>query len=301
MNTTKKTLMKIMIMTVLSLTFVCGGCKKDKGPKWQEAEFEMIFSPNTENRKVSFVATVNGKITIDWGDDSIEEFTVNEVPDFFEHTYDIVNFKTISVKANGLQHFYFGGEAVAKWYGILERIKLKNCPDLNLLCCNHGSLEELDLSNCPALKYLNCGNNRLTLLNVAKNSKLDILECGNNKLMSLNLQNNEKLTYLSCGSNQLTSLDVDNNIILKSLYCGNNLLTSLDVSNNKALRNCSCTKNLLSSEELNSLFNDLPITQPISNSYAEICFYDNPGSEDCDATIATKKGWQVIDKPAWLK
>jgi Leucine-rich repeat (LRR) protein len=90
---------------------------------------------------------------------------------------------------------------------------------------------------------------------------------------------------------QLTSLDASNCPALTYLNCGSNQLTSLDVSKCPALTYLYCRSTQLTASALNSLFESLPT---ISSGYIRIG--GDPGASECDETIATKKGWQVVNK-----
>lgn len=104
------------------------------------------------------------------------------------------------------------------------------------------------------------------------------------------------LTKLSCSDNNLTSLDVSKNTALTELSCGGNNLTSLDVSKNTALTELWCHNNNLSADALNKIFNDLPQGKKVNDGYysqSTIYIYNNPGTNTCDKSIATNKGWRV--------
>jgi len=102
---------------------------------------------------------------------------------------------------------------------------------------------------------------------------------------------------LVCYGTPLTNLDVSNNTNLVSLWCFENKLTSLDVSKNTTLVWLLCSGNQLTADNLDVLFGTLhsntitlPMPVPVTK---EITIYDNPGTEDCNPSIATKKGWTV--------
>ena len=76
--------------------------------------------------------------------------------------------------------------------------------------------------------------------------------------------------------------------LLRIIAC----LLFLDVSNNITLTEFDCRFNNLSAAALNSLFETLhDINQYGVNKHIDIA--NNPGSADCDRSIATSKGWVV--------
>ena len=90
---------------------------------------------------------------------------------------------------------------------------------------------------------------------------------------------------------------------IKGLDCYYNNLTSLNVSKNTALTYLDCFGNELTSSALNQIFEDLPQgktwTEKDNGNEREmqstIEIRSNPGTEDCDKSIAENKGWKVID------
>ena len=147
------------------------------------------------------------------------------------------------------------------------------------LYCSEIELANLDVSHCPALRILKCNDNQLTSLDITKNTML---------------------IELNCTNNQLTSLDVSNNIALAELFCGRNQLTNLDASKNTAMTEyLSVYANQFSTEALNALFNALP-----HGNDGTIFIMDNPGTNTCDPSIATDKGWNVVmedDEIEWIE
>ena len=179
------------------------------------------------------------------------------------------------------------------------------------LRCDSNQLKSLDLSKNTELHYLDCSRNQLTSLDISKNTALTGLLCGVNQLTSLNTTNNTKLGYLNCSRNQLTNLDLSKNMELGYLYCEYNQLTSFDAANNTKLGYLNCSHNQLTSldlskniwltfleikdnvfpaEALNDLFETLQ-SNVGSGNYINIG--SNPGSYDCDKSIAENKGWMV--------
>ena len=81
------------------------------------------------------------------------------------------------------------------------------------------------------------------------------------------------------------------NTELTNLYCSDNQLENLDVSKNTKLVVFDCSDNQLDTDSLNDLFgtlhsNYISITK-------NIYIGSNPGTNDCDRSIAEDKGWTV--------
>ena len=138
---------------------------------------------------------------------------------------------------------------------------------------------------------LNVNNLFLTSLDVSKNTMLKELHCIYNQLTSLDVNKNTNLENLYCSYNQLTSLYLTENNQLSYLDCSNNRLTSLDLSNNTKLVSLECSYNQLSVEALNALFGTLH--NNYNWEYKWIYINNNPGTDACNQSIATGKGWIV--------
>jgi hypothetical protein len=170
-------------------------------------------------------------------------------------------------------------------------LDLSKNTELTSLYCNYNQLTSLDLSKNTKLTLLYCFYNQLTGLDVSKNTELTSLYCLNNRLTSLDVSKNTKLMELECEENRLTSLDVSKNTKLATLNCTGNQLASLDVSGCTELSIVNIKTNQLSTTALNEVFTELPAVT--YGSY--ILITGNPGTSACDKSIATNKGWNVID------
>ena len=172
----------------------------------------------------------------------------------------------------------------------LTKLDLRKNTELTYLGCFINPLKKLDVSNNVELTHLFCSNTQLTELDLNANTALTSLDCQNNKLRELDLRYNKELKNLWCSWNQLTELDLSANTVLTYLTCWDNQLTSLNLGNNNTVLNeLRCSRNKLSSNALNTLFrmlNDEPGRKLISIT-------DNPGTKDCDKSIAEEKGWHV--------
>ena len=281
-----------------------------------KGEVEIKSYPDRNNNRVSFFATVD-KITIDWGDGSVDELTPNGVYREFTHEYANPNFRTIKINTEAMTYIRLDYASTASSYNELRIgncpnlkeinssganlavLSIKSAPALTSVTCVNNDLATLDLSGCTALRDLNCSGNQLASLNVSGCAALRDLNCFRNQLTSLNVSGCTALTYLDCSRNQLTSLDVSKCTELLALRFHNNQLTSLDVSKCTTLAVLDCSYNQFTGEGLNSLFDGLHSNEIKSKDSPylyrrEVHIYNNPGANTCDRTIATSKGWEVI-------
>jgi hypothetical protein len=160
------------------------------------------------------------------------------------------------------------------------------------LFCSNNQLTNLDVSRNTALTFLGCTENQLANLDVSRNTALFHLECGNNQLTSLDVSRNTALFGLMCFNNRLSSLDLSRNTNVFYFYCFGNLLTTLNVSSFTNLNSLDCSDNQLTSSALNDLFGTLHINPGPFERYVYIA--DNPGTSDCNVSIAEEKGWTVF-------
>jgi len=250
----------LLVLVALAAAFlITTGCNKDKddGPKMQ---MTMTF----QSDRFDFFLDGEGPVTIDWGDGS--EVETRELDPYdvllrvISRKYTVSALRTVTVTGENITH----------------------------LICSGKELINLDVSKNTALTELTCVNCKLTNLDVSKNTALIRLDCKRNQLTSLDVSKNTALTRLDCYDNQLTSLDISKNTALASLGCSINQLTSLDVSNNTALYYLALSLNQFTSDALNALFGTL---RNVSDGL--LIIRDNPGSADCDPSIAEEKGWCV--------
>jgi hypothetical protein len=174
----------------------------------------------------------------------------------------------------------------------IKSIDVRGNTALKSLSCTFNRLTSLDLSSNTKLYRLSCYNNRLTSLDVSKNILLEWLYFGNNRLKYLDVSKNTELVLIHCEKNRLISLDAGNNTKLRVLNCRDNRLKSLDLSNNKKLQELKIQNNRFNAVALNRLFETLHDKN--WGDYEKIIYIaNNPGTNRCDTTIATRKGWTV--------
>ena len=167
--------------------------------------------------------------------------------------------------------------------------------------CSRNQLTKLDVSKNVALISLNCCENPLTALDVSRNTALIEFLFWDNKITTLDISTNTALEHLSCSDNPLTELDVSRNTALKSLSCRNNQLTTLDVSRNGTLVYLYCDGNQLTADAINNLFGTLHDDTVMIETWEKgeviasrtIYISNNPGTADCDRSIAERKSWTV--------
>ena len=305
----KKCTMAIAFATVgivvIALMFVFKFTRNNEGL------ITMTLQPDGE---VSIYLAGTGTATIDWGDgnvssnENLTEYIEDDADrDIYKysHTFNTSAICTITIKGKKItmlscSHINLKSLDVSKNSALeilvcsrnqLTSLDVSNNADLIVLGCYDNQLKSLDVSKNTALKLLDCASNQLINLDISKNLALKGLVCPRNQLTTLDISNNIELTRLYCSDNHLTNLDVSNNAALTELRCSNNQLTNLDVSNNIALIVLVSENNQLSDTALNNLFSSL---HDFNNELEkDISISGNPGSFECDTTIAEDKGWNV--------
>ena len=225
------------------------------------SQIEMKIKPMDDRIAFDFIA--NGKVTIEWGDGIINEFTSNGTKSRYTHTYPNQNSYIIKVTTEVMTLFEYPrtiSVGTNSYYvnADIYELRFGTCPHLQKISCN-------------ASNGYSHPDQQLTILDVSKCTALTMLECA---------------------GNQLTSLDVSKCTALTMLNCTGNQLTSLDVSKCTALTMLGCDGNQLSASALNALFNSLPTRKQENSGFIDC--RSNPGSATCDKTIAEKKGWGLL-------
>jgi hypothetical protein len=236
--------------------------------------------------EVNFLLGGKNTFTIDWNDGSAIEtnsFTRQDYLGGYSHSYADRSSKTITFTGGNISHLSIESKIIS--LDVSDNIALSS------LNCNSNGLKELHVSNNTILKHLSCNYNQLESLDLSNNTILKSLSCNVNQLESLDLSKNTSLTSLSCRGNSLTIMDLSNNDALTVLKCDNNQLRMLDVSKNTALIDLICYNNQLGTDALNALFKTLHSNAGTKN----INIAGNPGTNECDRSIAINKGWTVTD------
>lgn len=156
---------------------------------------------------------------------------------------------------------------------------------------------EINISQCSNLIYFRCSGNNFTLINANGCSNLETLLCNiNHNLVSLILDGCTNLNTLTCSATALSSLDISETNI-SYLNCAN--VSNLQyVESHSGFGSVDGTYVVLSScglsvDSINDLINDIVPTVD-SNLFID----SNPGSSNCNFTIALDKGWSVTGGPA---
>jgi len=102
---------------------------------------------------ISFTAAAK-KITIDWGDDVIEEITLNGVERTFTHKYPNSNIIKILINTENMTSISYN------WSNAHEA-RFGDCPNLEVIEINHNNLTVFDLNRANNLIELNIGHNKL--------------------------------------------------------------------------------------------------------------------------------------------
>ena len=256
---------KVFLLSVSILVFglfpSCGGGKAaDAGPIGPN----QMTMTSTVNGEVKITLSGKGEAVIDWGDGSPRDtVALKSMSNKCTHTFDNETERTIRV----------AGETITSLS--LEKVNMST----------------LDVSQNPLLKVLNCGKNDLTTIDLSANTELTDLYCGANQLTALDLSKNTALKMLSCGQiKNLKTVDLSANTALESISFQWGNLQSLDLSANTALKVLMCDENDFSTDALNALLKSLH-GDAIEGKKIHIA--KNPGTNDCDPSIATDKGWIV--------
>jgi len=135
------------------------------------------------------------------------------------------------------------------------------------LICDNNNLTSF-VSGAWWLSGISCQDNNLTELHLDFSGYMNSVYCNNNKITSLKLPTDNEIGNLNCSFNELTELDLSD-------------VTYID-------ENIDCSNNKLSASALDAMFESMP------ESEGEINIENNPGTTDCNRSIAEEKGWTVI-------
>jgi uncharacterized protein YjdB len=175
----------------------------------------------------------------------------------------------------------------------LTTVNLSGLSALKTLNLYSNSLTSLNVDDCTSLEDLDCNNNKITSLDLnGCKAVLTDLDCSYNEMTSLNLSGFSALNEFTCRNNKLKTLDLTNCTSLRRVYSLYNELETINVSGCPALVFLRTMINSLSAAELNRIFTDLPVRTGTGSS-GQLYISTNPGTDDCDTSIATSKGWSV--------
>jgi hypothetical protein len=254
------------------------------------------------NITLSLVAGGTGSFYIDWGDGTLNPYTIS----------GNTGAPTTITQAIPVD------KAVIKLYVQGKYI--------TFLTCSNNELTELDVTPSSTIVYLRCFTNKLTSIDVSTNLNLALFYPYGNQLTSLDVSNNTKISDLQCGTNKITNITgLENLTALRVLATMTNPLThTLNIREKTALqtinaRNCNqtsldvtgCTAlttieifnggatyaNNFSACDLDDLYNTLPDRTGLATANLRVIYTPaNPLGNDVDGsdkTIATAKNWNV--------
>lgn len=139
-----------------------------------------------------------------------------------------------------------------------ETLDFSGCTSLDTVDCEYFLPRNLILDGCTSLRYLDCNDGYVYRYDYRLDPPFETLD----------LRTCPALTYLDCS------------------YIG---LTSLDISENKNLSYIRCYGNNFSTEEINKIYEGLPVVEDgyiMVDGYS----YDRPNG---NYQIAESKGWRV--------
>lgn len=243
--------------------------------------------------------TADSTVTVDWGDNNIEEQSaINGV--YFSHSYLNSGVYEISITGDDISGFIASGNDIFE-------IDLTNVTLLKDIDIKNNQLSEVNFNNNLLLETVLVSDNNLNTLKIAS-SNLFELNCSNNNLTTLDIPNTvislsfdnnlissfdfsdfSSLKILTCDSNELTNLSLDDSLELKILNCSNNNIKSLSFQSNPKLMILNCYGNDLqeinlinnSNLELLNCFNNKLTSLDVTNntSLGELYIFNNQISD----------------------
>ena len=248
----------------------------------------ITFRPTVQSQTFTIYGNITG--SFDCGSDN------------FEHGYN-------RLTSIDMSEFYGEMEQIFCAYNELTQLILPKSTLLNWVWCSDNQLTELDASELPSLKALYANNNILTSVKLPRTVNLEKVDIQRNySLTSLDVRGLTCLNELRCQNCRIDMLDVSQNPELLLLLCDGNRLTSLDLSANQKLLALGCNYNSLDKQALETIYSQLPdVTHEIENIeniindpqlFRMLRADHNPGYDEADQTIATRKGWEFEDK--WI-
>jgi hypothetical protein len=249
--------MKRIILSLITISvLLITACKRDDQDRNVKSDAVTILKVQTSSNNLHLWLAGSGNAVIDWGDGAVDKA-------FSLSPYTFYDWLSSGYTKYLREHVY----NIQSDYSS-RIIKIEG--DVTHIDCMDVFIENVDIS---------------------KNSVLTYLSLRGCKMTGLDVNDNIALTHLNCQWNELTSLDVSKNSALQYLECRNNQITALKVSNNTALVIVNCNSNRMEANEINSLFHTLPVNNSAVTKIIDIS--RNPGTDACDMSIATTKGWTV--------
>lgn len=260
---------KILLFVCSALLIGFSSCSSDDedepindiGQQLKKEQIELKGNPNDTDNKISFTVQAK-KISVDWGDGEVDDYTPNGNSMSISHVYANPNYKTILISAEEITTF-----AIRYKEGKIQDFRTGDCPNLKELRISDQALAVFKMNQCSNLIKLYCPYNKLYELNLTNLSKLETLICDNNSLRQLDITMCPNLKYLDCQKNVT---------IAKLIMKDHSKLEYVDLEHNK-----------FSADQLDYIFEKLPI----KNGWINII--SNLGEVACNRQIAINKGWTV--------
>jgi len=256
------------------------------------------------SHKISDKTLYGMPIFIDWGDDTPEEkMLLYDTEVKYSHNYknDELHYIIIFSDYEITELICCNAELTSLDVNYCAWLKEVNCSDnlinsidvsknieLINLTCNNNQLTNIVLGENFELRSLYCNNNQLRELSTSGCRALEVLECNDNPLTSLDVSACGRLHHIMCNNTQLTNMNLSGCSSLSLMTVNDNQLTAIDASDCNELKSINCQNNQLSETAMNSFFETLHHQKMINKTLA---IQGNPGSDQCDKTIATNKFW----------
>jgi hypothetical protein len=146
-------------------------------------------------------------LTVDWGDNTISNYTIIPSKDNVTHTYNIAGIYNIKI--------------------------LGDVDYISLFTLYSNKITYIDVNACTDLGIFGFGSNLLTSIDLSKNKNLAYIDGYGNGLISIKLPQSPYLSDLSLAANKITSLDLQNfeypELERLNIY-GNNINSTIDLS-----------------------------------------------------------------------
>ena len=150
--------------------------KSDNGLKSGQIEIKASLTDPSNENEFAFYAAAK-KITIDWGDGTIEKFTPNGADNYFYHKYPYNINPTITIETVSITSLDFNPRnTVEACWGNAKELRFGKCTELKEVRCRSYDLSILDIKNAVAsLEHLSIDVGKLLSLDVSGASKLKIM------------------------------------------------------------------------------------------------------------------------------
>lgn len=302
--------MKRLLTLLLTITLF-NACSDDNEKPKTSIQIDSNSVQYSVSTKKNTTIAIKGKRTyIDWGDNSIEEYTINKKFEKVTHEYKNSGTYCIKILTDSLTGLFLYDENNDTEYSELKignSVKLKefdienfndlqyldlNIADLeNLLIMNCKNLKSISVNKCLSLNYINIKHTPITTLDLRNNNKISFIFCEYTELNKLLTGNIDNLSSFGCNYSKIKTLSLENAKNLSFIECIGNNLTNVELKNNPMLVELLLDNNMLDTNAINQIFSDLLPVGYQNKKY--ITFKNNPGEETCDKKIVLDKGWSI--------